>query len=159
MTKSCEHTKINSCVQSPRRPSVPMMYDKYHQQNTMRSNPGFRSTPDAEEQSDNGMINIESPTHSNNHPGSIKLKELIKANVSSIQRIKYVDNLVFDESLVNKEIPQSTRNTKSDIMVESKVPNRAAFNQTIQNEALTKMKQKCGSESNISLVSVTDLNN
>ena len=52
MTKSCEHTKISSCVQSPRRPSVPMMYDKYHQQNTMRSNPGFRSTPDAEEQSE-----------------------------------------------------------------------------------------------------------
>ena len=61
-----------------------MMYDKYCKQKAMRSNTGFRSMSDADEHSDNGMINIESPTHSNNRPGSIKLKDVINAHVHSI---------------------------------------------------------------------------
>ena len=122
----------------------------------MRSNTGFRSCSDVDEHSDNGMINIESPSHSKQQPGSVKLKDLIREHAGTIQRIKFDGNLVSEENLNNKEIPQSTRNFKSEMMVENDVPRRATFNQTVHNEAFGK-KQSCVSESNISIVSVTEL--
>ena len=121
----------------------------------MRSNTGFRSCSDVDENSDNGMINIESPTHSKQQPESVKLKDLIREHAGTIQRIKF-DGLVSEEKLNNKEIPQSTRNFKSEMMVENDVPRRATFNQTVHNETFGK-KQSCVSESNISIVSVTEL--